>query len=114
MTDMTDDEIRAWIAPVRRGGVNINGGALNDICNAALSARAERDELADQVASLLPSVNREAVEQRTRAEAAEAEVTALQSTPANVAWKCPKGAVGTDCCGGYCAMDDATKGDGDE
>lgn len=34
----------------------------------------ERDDFADQVANLLPAVNREAVQQRQRAEAAEAKL----------------------------------------
>jgi hypothetical protein len=34
----------------------------------------ERDDFADQIANFLPAVNREAVEQRARAEAAEAKL----------------------------------------
>lgn len=45
--------------------------ALLDALEAAL---AERDDFADQIANLLPAVNREAVEQRQRAEAAEAKL----------------------------------------
>jgi septal ring factor EnvC (AmiA/AmiB activator) len=40
---------------------------------------AERDDYADQISNLLPAVNREAVEQRSRAEAAEKELQEMQA-----------------------------------
>jgi vacuolar-type H+-ATPase subunit I/STV1 len=46
----------------------------------AEAAEAERDDCADQIANLLPRVNREAVEQRKRAEAAEARVAELEES----------------------------------
>lgn len=52
-----------------------------------LAVLAERDDYADQLEALVPALNREAVEQRARAEAAEAEVARLSIPPddANVA-----------------------------
>ncbi len=44
------------------------------LLDALEAARAERDDFADQIANLLPAVNREAVEQRQRAEVAEAKL----------------------------------------
>jgi hypothetical protein len=40
---------------------------------------AERDDYADQISNLLPAVNREAVEQRKRAETAEADNARLRA-----------------------------------
>jgi hypothetical protein len=45
----------------------------------AEAAERGRDDYADQIANLLPAVNREAVEQRARAETAEARVAELEA-----------------------------------
>lgn len=53
----------------------------SELVNAAIAhiaaLTAERDEYADQISALLPAVNREAVEQRARAEAAEAQIATM-------------------------------------
>ena len=67
---MTDDE--ELIARLRS---NIFGTGTTMLAADRIEALIkERDDFADQISELLPSVNREAVEQRQRADAAEAKL----------------------------------------
>ena len=66
---------------------------------AALTAK--RDEYADQISTLFPAVNREAVEQRARAEAAEAQIATMIEADAVQAMLDAAQPIMAEACRGY-------------
>ncbi len=82
---MTDTEtIRDAIDALRATGQDSTADMLEALSAKLAEVEAERDDYADQIANLLPSVNREAVSQRARAEAAEARIAELEAENARL------------------------------
>ncbi len=82
---MTDD--KELIARLRE--IQGQAGLFASAAAARIEAlTAERDDFADQISELLPSVNREAVEQRQRADAAEAKLAQAEAGLREIAGEC--------------------------
>ena len=71
---MTDEELIARLRDWQEHDEGKINDAREDAADRIEALTKERDDFADQISELLPSVNREAVEQRQRADAAEAKL----------------------------------------
>ena len=83
---MSDEEL---IARLRELDTWVETADIPDLAADRIEAlTAERDDFADQISELLPSVNREAVEQRQRADAAEAKLAKAMEALGRIADDC--------------------------